>query len=165
MQVSGYEVAGTSAFRHIVGISTTSTITSPMMGLRILNTGSDVRVTFYSYYLADDVVLRTIPAGVDRRWSVDFQLMIIDGGSGHRAFVTFDPTDWAEPMTGQRVSIQGPSRTLTLGDWPTAADWGAATDSGRPAVVLYHDGSSATLTESGVMVTRCRHLRLPLGSL
>ena len=165
MQVSGYEVAGTSNFVHIAGISTISTISSPTMGLRVVNTGSNVLVTFQSYYLTGDVTLRTIPTGADRRWVADFQLLILDGGSGHRAFVTFDPDGWAEPMTGQRVSIQGPSRTVTLGDWPKATTWEAATDSGRPAVVLYHDGGSATLTDSGVMVTRCRHLRLPGGSL
>ena len=165
MQVSGYEVAGTSNFVHIAGISTNSTITSPMMGVRVINTGSDVRLTFMSYYLTDDVVLRTIPTGADRRWVVDFQLLILDGGSGHRAYVTFNPTAWADPMTGQRVSIQGAARALTLTDWPTATNWFAGTDSGTPAVVLYHDGGSATLTDSGVLVTKCRHLRLPNGSL
>ena len=165
MQVSGYEVAGTSNFVHIAGISTNSTISSPMMGVRVVNTGSDVRLTFMSYYLTDDVVLRTIPTGADRRWVVDLQLLILDGGSGHRAFVTVNPTGWADPMTGQRVSIQGAARALTLTDWPTATNWFAGTDSGTPAVVLYHDGGSATLTDSGVLVTRCRHLRLPNGSL
>lgn len=165
MQVSGYEVAGTSTFVHIAGISTNSTISSPMMGVRVVNTGSDVRLTFTSYYLTDDVVLRTIPTGADRRWVVDLQLLILDGGSGHRAFVTVNPTGWADPMTGQRVSIQGAARALTLTDWPTATNWFAGTDSGTPAVVLYHDGGSATLTDSGVLVTRCRHLRLPNGSL
>lgn len=165
MQVSGYEVAGTSNFVHIAGISTNSTITSPMMGVRVINTGSDVRLTFMSYYLTDDVVLRTIPTGADRRWVVDFQLLILDGGSGHRAFVTVNPIGWADPMTGQRVSIQGAARALTLTDWPTATNWFAGTDSGTPAVVLYQDGGSATLTDSGVLVTKCRHLRLPNGSL
>jgi len=165
MQVGGYETAGTSNFVHVVGISTTSANSSPLMGFRVVNTGSNVLVTFYSYYLSDSVTLRTIPTGVDRRWSADFQLVILDGGSSHRAYVTVNPTGWADPLTGQRVSIQAPSRTLTLGDWPTAATWTAGTDSGRPAVVLYHDGGSVTLTESGVMVTRCRHLRLPGGSL
>ena len=165
IQVSGYEVAGTSNFVHVIGISTTSTPISPMMGLRVVNSGTGTVVTFYSYYLADDVTLRTIPTGVDRRWSVDFQLMILDGGSSHRAYVTFNPTAWADPMTGQRVSIQGAARALTLADWSTATNWFSGTDSGTPAVVMYHDGGSATLTDSGVLVTKCRHLRLPQGSL
>jgi hypothetical protein len=165
MQVGGYETAGSSTFVHVIGISTGSANSSPLMGFRVINTGSNVLVTFYSYYLTGDINLRTIPTGVDRRWVADFQLLILDGGSGHRAYVTLNPDGWAEPMTGQRVSIQGPSRTLTLGDWPKATNWDAGTDSGRPAVILYHDGGSATLTDSGVMVTRCRHLRLPGGSL
>jgi len=165
MQVGGYEAAGSSSFVHVVGISTSSANSSPLMGFRVVNTGSNVLVTFYSYYLADSVTLRTILTGADRRWSADFQLLILDGGSSHRAYITLNPTDWAEPMTGQRVSIQAPSRTLTLGDWPKAASWDTYTDSGRPAVVLYHDGGSATVTDSGVVVTKCRHLRLPNGCL
>jgi len=164
VRATGYEPAGSGAFVHILGFSTGSGAASPLMGIRVTNTGSNLLISAYSYFLSGSASARTITAGADRRWSVDMQLVIIDGGSSHRLYITPSPADgWAPPETGAiRATVGQNSAVFTLGDLSTATDWFGASQSARAAVVPYHDGTATT--GAGIEITATRYLRLINGS-
>jgi hypothetical protein len=163
VRATGYEPAGSGAFVHIVGFSTGSTAASPLMGIRVTNTGSNLLISAYSYFLGGSASVRTITAGADRRWTVDLQLVIIDGGARHRLYITPSPaTGWAPPETGIRATVDHNSGVMTLGDASVAASWFGTSQSARTAVVAYHDGTATT--GAAVEITATRYLRLVNGS-
>jgi hypothetical protein len=164
VRATGYEPAGSGAFVHLLGFSTGSTAASPLMGIRVTNTGSNVLISAYSYFLSGSAAARTIIAGADRRWSVDMQLVIIDGGSRHRLYITPSPADgWAPPETGAiRATVGQNSAVFTLGDLATATNWFGTGQADRAALVPYHDGTNTT--GAGIEITATRYLRLMNGS-
>lgn len=164
IRATGYEPAGSGTFVHFLGFSTGTLATTPLMGLRITNTGSNVLISAYSYYLGGSpVAVRTVTAGVDRRWSVDLQLVIIDGGARHRLYVTVNPgTEWAPPETGIRATVDNASGVMTLGEASTPPAYNASSAGSRMAAVAYHDGTATV--GSGIEIQALRYLRLPNGS-
>jgi len=165
--VAGEEPAGSTTFGHHFNIntSTTSVPTSPGTGLRIINSGSQIRVAASSYIsgLADQAIQFLSPSPT-RAYTCGVQITIADSRR-HDIHVRPSATDYADPQTGQRVRVQATSTTMTSpgGDVTASSTWFATSISGRTKFGVYHDGTATT--GSYVALRKLRLLRKPLGSL
>jgi len=165
--VAGEEPSGTTAFGHHFNINTSTTAVpqSPGTGLRIINSGTQIRIAASSYLsgLADQAV-QFITAGATRAYTCAVQVTVADARR-HDIFTRPSATTFASPQTGQRVRVQSTSTTMTTlgGDVTTSSAWFATTISGRLKFGLYHDG--AATVNSFVAVRKLRLLRKPNGSL
>ena len=165
--VGGEEPSGSGAFAHILGVSTGFTNASPLTGLRVLNSGSNVAINGGAYPVAFDEVLLATITGAGRSWTARVQVRLIDGGSAIRVWVEPSTTAMATPRSGSySFKVQRSSEAIGTGQFAVPADVFASTIAGRLKLVLYHDrAAGGTTSTSCVRLLSARLWRKTGGSL
>jgi hypothetical protein len=165
--VGGEEPSGSGAFVHILGVSTGFSNVSPLIGLRVLNSGSNVAISGTAYPVAFDEVSLTTVAGAGRSWTARVQVRLIDGGSAIRVWVEPSTTAMASPRTGTyEFKVQRSSEAIGTGEFTVPGDIFASTIAGRFKLVLYHDRvAGGTTSTSYVRLLSARLWKKTGGSL
>lgn len=163
---AGEESSGSGAFGHHfnIGASTTTAVSSPNTGARIVNSGSNISMNAASYITSfANQAVQTIAAGAKRTYTGSVQITIADSRR-HIIYMSPGSTGFRDPQTGQRVQVQTASTSMTApgGENTTSASWFASTISGRTKVWMYHDGVD---TSGYVEIRAVRLLRKKGGSL
>lgn len=163
---AGEESSGSGAFGHHfnIGASTTTAVSSPNTGARIVNSGSNISMNAASYITSfANQAVQTIAAGAKRTYTGSVQITIADSRR-HIIYMNPGSTGFRDPQTGQRVQVQTASTSMTApgGENTTSASWFASTISGRTKVWMYHDGVD---TSGYVEIRAVRLLRKKGGSL
>ncbi len=164
--VKGVNTAGVGGFVDIVGVSTVDAASTPVTGLRVINsgTGSQVRAICYVAGVAEQIY-QFFPTGVKREWRGECQVSIADF---RRQTIYFTPnsTTFSPPESGQRVKTQATSTSMTTpgGVQTTSATWGDPSIGGRACFVLYADTPTIPTADEGVFLEEIRLYRFPGGS-
>ncbi|NBW77129.1 MAG: hypothetical protein EBR34_15240 [Sphingomonadaceae bacterium] len=164
---AGDEPSGVSGFVHACHLSTNTTtaVSTPGTGLRVINTSGNINLRAASYISAfADQAIQTLTAGATRAYTCGVQVTIADSRR-HDVFIRPGATDFGDPESGQRVRVQATSTAMTApgADVTTSASWFATSISARAKCWLYHDGSATS--GSNVRLLKVRLLRKINGSL
>lgn len=163
----GEEPSGSGAFGHHCNLNTNTTtaVSTPGTGLRVINSSTNIRLGASSYITAfADQAVQTLTAGATRAYTCGVQVTIADSRR-HDVYLRANATDYGSPLSGQRVRVQATSTAMTApgADVTTSAAWFATTISGRAKCWIYHDGVATS--GSFVRLLKVRLLRKPNGSM
>lgn len=165
--LEGEEPAGTAAFTHMCGISTSATTlaTSPGTGVRVTESTSNVILMRAFSYISGFTTstIQTITGG-PRIWRCSTQITIADSRR-HDIYTSVGSTDFKTPESGGRVRCQATSTSMTALGAESASDgfpWFDTSIGSRTKFWLYHDGSATT--GSALRLRKLRLLRLVNGS-
>ena len=163
----GDEPSGVGAFGHHCNLNTntTSAVSTPGTGARVINTSGNMSVRASSYITSfADQAIQTLTAGATRAYTCGVQVTIADSRR-HDIHIRPGATDYGDPQTGQRVRVQATSTAMTApgAEVTTSASWFATSISARAKCWLYHDGSATS--GSNIRLIKLRLLRKIDGSL